>query len=145
MKWCLINSLYINFNAIPFVSEEYSDFDPDTYDLPLWFAYMNYRSDIVLLMLQRGYNPNEIENFYQKRILLHLAAFRHDKYMCKLLIFYGANIHFHNCIGESPVDHAGPTKDMLPETRLELLHKFPNNRIKMFQKFMINLYFQRIR
>jgi hypothetical protein len=104
---------------------------------------MNYRSDIVLLMLQRGYNPNEIENFYQKRILLHLAAFRHDKYMCKLLIFYGANIHYHNCIGESAVDHAGYTKDMLPIAKLELSNEFSNNQIKMFQKFMINLYLQR--
>lgn len=143
MKWCLENQTCVDFNSVPFASDKFADIDPDTYDLPLWFAYMNYRSDIVQRMLERGYYADTNENFYQKRTLLHLAAFRHDKHMCAMLIYFGANIHAKNSLGESPIDHVGYTKDMHPDIILELSINFLGHKIKSFQKFMINLYFKR--
>jgi ankyrin repeat protein len=143
MKWCLENQNYVDFNSAPFASDEYDNIDPDTYDLPLWFAYMNYRSDIVQRMLEKGYYADTRENFYQKRTLLHLAAFRHDKHMCTMLIYFGANIHAKNSLRESPIDHAGYTKDMHLGTILGLSINFSEHEIKSFQKYMINLYFKR--
>ena len=143
MKLCLEKLNIVDFTLPPFVSEQYYDFDPETYDHPLWFAYINYRPDIVKLMLEKGYHPDEVETFYQKRTLLHLAAFRHDKDMCRLLISYGANIFAKNRLGEIPIMHAGYTKDMTPTAKKELYKEFSNNQIKNFRLFMKNLYFSR--
>lgn len=141
MKFCLLNQHQINFSLPPFVSEEYFDFDPETYDQPLWFAYINYRSDIVKLMLEKGYHPDEIETFYQNRTLLHLAASRHDRSMCKLLISYGANIFAKNRLNETPIYHAGYTKDMTNTAKKELEKQFTYRQIKNFKSYMKNLYF----
>jgi ankyrin repeat protein len=142
MKYCLLNLTQINFNLPPFVSEEYFDFDPETYDQPLWFAYINYRSDIVKLMLEKGYHPDEIETFYQHRTLLHLAASRHDKFMCKLLISYGANIFARNRLQETPIQHAGYTKDMTELAKKELNSQFNYQKIRNFKSYLKFLYFR---
>jgi hypothetical protein len=141
MKRCLEVLNIIDFTLPPFVSEQYADFDPETYDHPLWFAYINYRPDIVKLMLEKGYHPDEVETFFQNRTLLHLAAFRHDKDMCRLLISYGANIFAKNRLGEIPLTHAGIIKGMSHDAKKELHNEFSYKQIKNFRLFMKNYYF----
>ena len=141
MKRCLEVLNVIDFTLPPFSSPEYADFDSETYDHPLWFAYINYRSDIVKLMLEKGYHPDEVETFFQNRTLLHLAAFRHDKDMCKLLISYGANIYSKNRLGEIPLTHAGYVKGMSHYAKIELYKEFTHKQINSFRLFMKNFYF----
>jgi len=141
MKRCLEVLSFVDFTLPPFSSPEYTDFDPETYDHPLWFAYINYRSDIVKLMLEKGYHPDEVETFFQKRTLLHLAAFRHDKDMCRLLISYGANIFAKNRLGEIPLTHVGIIKGMSRDAKKELHKEFSYKQIKNFKAYMKLLYF----
>jgi hypothetical protein len=141
MKLCLEKLNIVDFTLPPFVSEQYYDFDPETYDHPLWFAYINYRPDIVKLMLEKGYHPDEVETFFQNRTLLHLAAFRHDKDMCRLLISYGANIFAKNRLGEIPLTHVGIIKGMSHSAKKELHKEFSYKQIKNFRLFMKNFYF----
>ena len=145
MKRCLEVLNSIDFTLPPFSSPEYADFDPETYDHPLWFAYINYRPDIVKLMLEKGYHPDEVETFFQKRTLLHLAAFRHDKDMCGLLISYGANIYAKNRLGEIPLTHAGFIKGMSHRAKKELQKEFSYKQINRFKLFMKDCYFGKIK
>lgn len=145
MKYCLEIFNSIDFAQPPFSSPEYADFDPETYDHPLWFAYINYRPDIVKLMLEKGYHPDEVETFFQKRTLLHLAAFRHDKDMCRLLISYGANIYAKNCLGEIPLMHAGYIESMSDDAKNELQKEFSYKQINSFKLFMEDCYFGKIK
>lgn len=145
MKYCLVMLNIIDFTLPPFVSDEYADFDPETYDHPLWFAYINYRPDIVKLILEKGYHPDEVETFFQKRTLLHLAAFRHDKDMCRLLISYGANIYAKNCLGEIPLTHAGYIESMSDDAKNELQKEFSYKQINRFKLFMKDCYFGKIK
>jgi hypothetical protein len=92
-------------------------------------------------MLEKGYHPDEVETFFQKRTLLHLAAFRHDKDMCRLLISYGANIYAKNRLGEIPLMHAGFIKGMSRDAKKELHNEFSYKQIKNFRLFMKNYYF----
>ena len=121
MEKVLSSSTTPDFTKIPFSSEQYCDVDPETYDHPLWFAYMNYRSDLVIMMLKKKYHPDEVETFYQGRTLLHLAVYRHDIQMCKILISYGADIYKVNRQNNTPLDCLDIIKGMSKTDKKELI------------------------
>jgi hypothetical protein len=129
-----------DFTKMPFSSEQYCDIDPETYDHPLWFAYMNYRSDLVIMMLKKKCHPDEVETFYQGRTLLHLAAYRNDIKMCKILISYGADINKVNRQNNTPLDCLDVIKGMSGKN---LTKKFSKKDIKNL-KFSLKVYYKKI-
>jgi hypothetical protein len=143
MEKVLSSATTPDFTKIPFSSDQYCDVDPETYDHPLWFAYMNYRSDLVIMMLKKKYHPDEVETFYQGRTLLQLAAYRHDIKMCKILISHGADINKVNRQNNTPLDYLDVIKEMSSKDKKELTKNFSKKDIKNL-KFSLKLHYKKI-